>query len=223
MLLRPKLKQKIKGPSLKTNVPEQWESTVHWTALTSVWVCHYFIEKKSHCLGQKLMTLMTPPPPTSSRVWLKQCGCLPTVHTLFLWVWLANTLQSQECRPHHQAAGYHRTHLHAPRERHASQRRPTSKAQDGLLTELKWYRCGVVSEKQWHKRISRCGQILLSEKVRHKYVIWALDRHGKNVGLPQIMKHLEADPSVNLDNKWVSSHPRLPWDLMQSLQLYWFL
>lgn len=48
--------------------------------------------------------------------------------------------------------------------------RPISKLRDGLLLELKWCRWHVVSENQWHQRISRCGQILFSKKLQVCYL-----------------------------------------------------
>lgn len=78
VLLRPKLKQEIKGQSLRINLPEWRESVNHRPVLTSVWVCHYFIKYfTSYDKSQWFF------PFSSSRVWRKQWCSLPALPTPF--------------------------------------------------------------------------------------------------------------------------------------------
>lgn len=182
VLLRPKLKQEIKGQSFRINLPEERERIIHSIVLTSVWVCRCIKYFTSYDKSQRFF-------PLAALGFGENNGVPSLLPPLFLWVWRASLRESQECRlpagcPVKQNSfTFNQRKPSLPDEAHFSS--------VGMVfsRELKGHRWEVVSEKQWHKRISRCGQILFSEKVRHKYVIWALDMHAKNVFLPQIMKH----------------------------------
>lgn len=144
--------------------------------------------------------------PTSSRVWLKQCSSLPAPpHPFPLGVTGQHAAKSRV-----QAASrlpYQREFIYIDSEKDKSPRwGPFHKHGDGLSLELKRCRWVAVSEKQWHKRISRCGQILLAKKWDMN-VIWALDIHAKNFTSTDNETFWRQEWAVDLDNKWVSSPP----------------